>query len=176
MGSPKVSLPTLMTLMYFIFYLFSRRFFQQTLLLCMVGIPEQFLIKRGLWWRSYGICSWMALEKNVIPMCPTHILIPRSFHCIQAHLWAWGRGDVSTPTFGSHLNSVSIGGRGADYSHSILVFWKPQARLVYISSGVKIDLLIHFLSSMSIKRAEAFFQIKPLLMAWRIYNFIFTIV
>ena len=84
-------------------------------------------------------------------MCPTHILIPRSFHCIQAHLWAWGRGDVSTPTFGSHLNSISIGGRGADYSHSILVFWKPQARLVYISSGVKIDLLIHFLNSMSTK-------------------------
>ena len=45
---------------------------------------------------------------------------------------------------------------------------------VYISSGVKIDSLIHFLSSMSIKRAEALFQfsllsrkikIKPLLMA-----------
>ena len=38
---------------------------------------------------------------------------------IQARLWACGCGDVSTPSFGSHLNPIST--RGADYAHSILV-------------------------------------------------------
>ena len=37
----------------------------------------------------------------------------------QARLWACGRGDVSTPSFGSHLNPIST--RGADYAHPILV-------------------------------------------------------
>ena len=27
--------------------------------------------------------------------------------CLQAHLWACGRGDVSTPSFGSYLNPIS---------------------------------------------------------------------
>ena len=38
---------------------------------------------------------------------------------MQACLWACGRGDVSTPSFGSHLNPIST--RGADYAHSILM-------------------------------------------------------
>ena len=38
--------------------------------------------------------------------------------------------DVSTPSFGCHLNPILT--RGADYTHPILVhtkFWKPQTRL-----------------------------------------------
>ena len=41
--------------------LFSRRFFQKILSLCMVNIQERFLIKSGLWWRAYG--SWKQLCK-----------------------------------------------------------------------------------------------------------------
>ena len=41
------------------------------------------------------------------------------FSSDQARLWACGRGDVSTPSFGSHLNPIST--RGADYAHSTLV-------------------------------------------------------
>ena len=39
--------------------------------------------------------------------------------CIQARLWACGRGDVSVPSFRSLLNPIST--KGADYAHSILV-------------------------------------------------------
>ena len=38
---------------------------------------------------------------------------------MQARLWACGRGDMSTPCFGSHLNPIST--RGEDYAHPILV-------------------------------------------------------
>ena len=38
---------------------------------------------------------------------------------IQAHLSSCGRGDVSTTSFGSYLNSILT--RGADYPHPILV-------------------------------------------------------
>ena len=37
----------------------------------------------------------------------------------QARLLACGRGDVSTPSFGSHPNPIST--RGADYAHPIIV-------------------------------------------------------
>ena len=37
---------------------------------------------------------------------------------VQARLWGCGRGDVSTPSFGSHLNPIST--RGADYAHQVL--------------------------------------------------------
>ena len=37
----------------------------------------------------------------------------------QACLWACGRGDVSTPSFGSHLNPIPT--RGAYFAHRILV-------------------------------------------------------
>ena len=40
----------------------------------------------------------------------------------QAHLWACGRGDVSIPSFGSHLNPIST--RGADYAHP--TYWCPH--------------------------------------------------
>ena len=51
--------------------------------------------------------------------------------CMQARLWAWGRGDMSTPSFGSHLNSIStMGGRlCSSYTGVHTKFWKPQARL-----------------------------------------------
>ena len=41
---------------------------------------------------------------------------------LQARLWACGRGDVSTPNFGSHLNPIST--RGANYAHPI--YWCPH--------------------------------------------------
>ena len=34
--------------------LFSRRFFQKILSLCMACIQERLVIKSGLWWRAYG--------------------------------------------------------------------------------------------------------------------------
>ena len=37
----------------------------------------------------------------------------------QARLLAYGCGDVSTPSFVSHLNTIST--KGADYAHPILV-------------------------------------------------------
>ena len=40
--------------------------------------------------------------------------------CVQARLWACGCRDVSTPSFGSHLNPIWT--RGADYAHPVLVF------------------------------------------------------
>ena len=43
----------------------------------------------------------------------------------QACLWACGRGDVSTPSFGGHLNPIST--RGADYAHPI--YWCPHQLL-----------------------------------------------
>ena len=47
------------------------------------------------------------------------IAIPESLHVSQECLWACGRGDVSTPSFGSYLNPIST--RRADYAHLILV-------------------------------------------------------
>ena len=38
---------------------------------------------------------------------------------MQVRLWACGRGDVSTPSFDSHLNPIPT--RGADYAHHILM-------------------------------------------------------
>ena len=50
---------------------------------------------------------------------------------VQARLWACGRGDMSTPSFDSHLNPIST--RGAEYAlpHTGVhtKFLKPQARL-----------------------------------------------
>ena len=37
----------------------------------------------------------------------------------QERLWACGRGDKSTPSFGIYLNPIST--RGADYAHPILM-------------------------------------------------------
>ena len=46
------------------------------------------------------ICDLRAVGKSENPGVP------------QARLWAWGRGDMSTPSFGSHLNPIStMGGR-----------------------------------------------------------------
>ena len=50
----------------------------------------------------------------------------------QARLWACGRGDVSTPSFGSHLSPISTKG-GRLYPPYTVVhtkFWKPQVRLL----------------------------------------------
>ena len=54
---------------------------------------------------------------------------------VQARLWACGRGDVSTPSFGSHLNPISTkGGRLClPYTGVHTKFWKPQARLLDLS-------------------------------------------
>ena len=50
----------------------------------------------------------------------------------QARLWPCGRGDLSTPSFGSHLNPISTrGGRLCPpYTGVHTKFWKPQARLM----------------------------------------------
>ena len=50
---------------------------------------------------------------------------------VQARLWACGRGDVSTPSFGNHPNPIStMGGRlWPPYTGVHTKFWKPQARL-----------------------------------------------
>ena len=40
----------------------------------------------------------------------------------QARLWVCGRGDTSTPSFGSNLNPISTS--GADYTHPI--YWCPH--------------------------------------------------
>ena len=50
----------------------------------------------------------------------------------QARLWACGRGDVSTPSFGSQLNPISTRGGGRlcpSYTGVHTKFWRPQARL-----------------------------------------------
>ena len=49
----------------------------------------------------------------------------------QASLWACGRGEMSTPSFGSHLNPISTkGGKLCPpYTGVHTKFWKPQARL-----------------------------------------------
>ena len=54
----------------------------------------------------------------------------------QARLWACGRGDMSTPSFGSHLNTISTRGWGRLYPPYTGVhtkFWKPQVRLLVVS-------------------------------------------
>ena len=53
----------------------------------------------------------------------------------QARLWACGRGDMSTPSFGSHLNPISTGGGRfcPPYTGVHTKFWKPQARLMSYS-------------------------------------------
>ena len=49
-------------------------------------------------------------------------MFPNRLFLQQARLWACGRGDMSTPSFGSHLNPIST--RGADYAHPI--YWCPH--------------------------------------------------
>ena len=55
----------------------------------------------------------------------------------QARLWACGRGDMSTPSFGSHLNPIlTRGGRLCPpYTGVHTKFWKPQARLTFDQIG-----------------------------------------
>ena len=54
--------------------------------------------------------------------------------CLEVRLWACGRGDVSAPSFGSHLNPISTrGGRFCPpYTGVHTKFWKPQARLMFL--------------------------------------------
>ena len=56
------------------------------------------------------------------------IAISESLHVSQECLWACGRGDVSTPSFGSHLNRISIR-LCPHYTGLHTMFWKPHARL-----------------------------------------------
>ena len=62
---------------------------------------------------------------NMFWACNFHVL-----NC-QAHLWACGRRDVSTPSFGSHLNPIStrVGRLCKPYTDVHTKFWKPQAHL-----------------------------------------------
>ena len=54
---------------------------------------------------------------------------------LQVRLWACGRGDVSTPSFGSHLNPISSKGVRLcpPYTGVHTKFWKPQARLKHLT-------------------------------------------
>ena len=54
------------------------------------------------------LCAMRDFNKKVVMY--VHIIT-----ATQARLWACGCGDVSTPSFGSHLNPIST--RGADYAH-----------------------------------------------------------
>ena len=56
-----------------------------------------------------------------------------SYFLRQARLWACGRGDMSTPSFGSHINPIST--RGADYAHSI--YWCPHQILKATGAPVR---------------------------------------
>ena len=55
----------------------------------------------------------------------------------QARLWACGRGDVSSPSFGSHPNPISTRGVGGrlcpPYTGVYTKFWKPQACLQHLA-------------------------------------------
>ena len=55
----------------------------------------------------------------------------------QARRWASGRGDVSSPSFGSHSNPISTRGGGGrlcpPYTGVYTKFWKPQACLQHLA-------------------------------------------
>ena len=53
------------------FLCFQWVFFQKILSLYMVSILERFLIKSGLWWRSYGTHLWVKIKYDFIK-----ILVP----------------------------------------------------------------------------------------------------
>jgi hypothetical protein len=61
---------------------------------------------------------------------------------LQARLWACGQGDMSTPSFGSHLNPILT--READYAHPI--YWCPHQVLKATGAPVlpfvKIEILV----------------------------------
>ena len=58
---------------------------------------------------------------------------PQTSNWTQARLWPCGRGDLSTPSFGSQLNPIST--RGADYAHSI--YWCPHQILKATGAPVR---------------------------------------
>ena len=65
----------------------------------------------------------VCMPKVCIPMvCITMVCITMVCIPMQARLWACGRGDMSTPSFGSDLNPISP--RGADCVHPI--YWCPH--------------------------------------------------
>ena len=80
----------------------------------------------------------------------------------QARLWACGRGDVSTPSFGSHLNPISTRGGGADY-------WCPHQVLKATGAPVTPLQLAHLAMDPQIKKCtearlfETDFLIKSVL-------------
>ena len=46
-----------------------------------------------------------------------HVNVSWNIQILPANLWACDLGDVSTPSFGSHLQPIPT--RGADYAHHI---------------------------------------------------------
>ena len=57
--------------------LFSRRFFQKILSLCMVSIQERFPIKSDLWWRMYGTERKLLYFVNTPSTCITQFPLMR---------------------------------------------------------------------------------------------------
>ena len=46
-------------------FVFKEVFFQKILSLCLACIQEQLLIKRGLWWRAYGIRNFWRQRSKI---------------------------------------------------------------------------------------------------------------
>ena len=75
------------------------------------------------------------MSHQTIPIVPIMVSITKFLHwnhCLvillvllkQARLWACGRGDVSTPSFGSHPNPISTRGGGGQIMPTL--YWCPH--------------------------------------------------
>jgi hypothetical protein len=99
--------------------------------------------------------------KNFMGKC---LCLPSPFECSvwftqQARLWTCGRGDMSTPSFDSHLNPISTrGGRLCPpYIGVHTKFWKPQARLHKFE--LKLVLSQHFVMNKYIINCVLIYQL-----------------
>ena len=84
-----------------------------------------------------GVCSPCQNVSNIYLQCQSMVSAwgcdVDDKHMVQAHLWACGHGDMSTPSFGSHLNPISTKGRLYPlYTGVHTKFRKPQARLWWV--------------------------------------------
>ena len=122
-------------LMHFLFFQVhqqSQNNVNSTTLIAIISkssIPDQSLtifwskITRVLMVLPYAIyrCSEHSGPKLEIPFGKTKISF---FNLMQARLWACGRGDMSTPSFGSHHNPISTRGDGGQIMQTL--YWCPH--------------------------------------------------
>ena len=71
---------------------------------------------------------------------------------MQGRLWTCGRGDVSTPSFGSHPNPIST--RGAGYAHPILQYTGVNAKFEIHRRACNVDFLAENFASFGEPRFE----------------------